>query len=66
MIKIVKITDGNGDSVYKLKKYLFGIIPIFGYLWADGELGMSGQSFRTYEEAEKTRNSFYYKEEVIQ
>lgn len=65
-MKLVKITDGNGYAAYKLKPTtLWGLIPLFGYYWSDGEIGASGQSFKTEEEARKIMRSFETREEII-
>lgn len=65
-MKIVKLTDGNGRVVYKVKPS--GFWSIFnisgGYYWSDGEIGVNGQDF-TLEEAEKFINSCNIKIEVV-
>jgi hypothetical protein len=55
-MKIVKLTDGNGDVVYKVKPS--GFWSIFNaYYWSDGELGLNGQNF-TLDEARRFIKSF--------
>jgi hypothetical protein len=65
-MKIVKLTNGNGDTVYKVKPS--GIASIFnmfgGYYWSDGEIGSNGSDF-TLDEAKKFINSYKVKEEVV-
>jgi len=64
-IKIVKFTDDNGDTTFKLKKFFFGI-PVPGYLWSDGETGACGETFNSYEDAIRMKNSFYWKKEIVE
>jgi len=66
-MKIVKLTDGNGDVVYKVKRTGFmGLFNIFGgYYWADGEVGSIGQDF-TLKGAKKFIKSFEIKSEIVQ
>ena len=58
-MKIVKLTNGNGDIVYKVKPTGFwSIFNIFGgYYWSDGEIGQNGQDF-TLDEAKRFIKSF--------
>ncbi|MCK9416481.1 hypothetical protein M0Q97_07475 [Candidatus Dojkabacteria bacterium] len=65
-MKIVKLTNGNGDVVYKVKPSGFwSIFNIFGgCYWSDGTIGSIGQDF-TLEEVKKFINSFKIKSEIL-
>jgi hypothetical protein len=65
MIRIVEFEDGNNNIYYRLKKTTIFNIPIFGYLWSDGEIGACGQKFDTLDEAQKVKNSFEIKKRFI-
>ena len=65
-MKIVKLTDANGDTTYKVRPSGFwSIFNLFGgYYWTDGELGSEGQDF-TLDGAKRFINKFKIKKEII-